>query len=200
MAPAQSRRRATVDKEGPDLRRWRFLRFFGEPFAGNRKTAIANGRDVFEVCTKRGRLSMLPREIGSTYGGSHRCGRPILVEVRLLRTDSGEEIHFASADFSQRAMSLCTRKIPTAAPHHALARPACASPRGRETQDDPQEELVWHVYHVDPHAGKLDRIPMICTDGEFLQTGVFCPTRARRASEQLQLEPRLIPRALQDRV
>ena len=150
----------------------RFLRFFVEPSPEIVK-ALEKGEDVFEVCTKRGRLAMLPLEIGLTTADRTDALGQFTVEARLL-SQSGKEIRFASADFSREAIVVVHADDPdrpldiTLLPVRPVRARVAVKPK-----NDPQEELVWHVYRVDPLAGKLDRIPMFGSSGAFLQTGVI---------------------------
>ena len=167
----------------------RFLRFFVEPSPEIVK-ALEKGEDVFEVCTKRGRLAMLPLEIGLTTADRTDALGQFTVEARLL-SQSGKEIRFASADFSREAIVVVHADDPdrpldiTLLPVRPVRARVAVKPK-----NDPQEELVWHVYRVDPLAGKLDRIPMFGSSGAFLQTGVI-GAQPGPAGQKRWIEPRL---------
>ena len=159
--------------------------------------AMQKGEDVFEVCTKRGRLEMSALEIGARPADRTDALGHFTVEARLF-SQSGKEIRFAAADFSREAIVVAHADDPdrpleiTLLPVRPVQARVAVRPR-----DDPQQEIDWHVYRVDPAAGKLDRIPRFAGSGAFLQAGVL-GAQPGPAGHQRLLEAAPHPGALQD--
>ncbi|MFI5387336.1 MAG: sigma-70 family RNA polymerase sigma factor [Fimbriimonadales bacterium] len=163
------------------------------PYFDSTKEAIAQGQNVFDVRTAKGRWEMEP--CSSILGPADRTDPQghFRVDLTMSREYAGRELHFASADFSRQAIHVVRLDDPDQPVEIALRPVRLVRARVIETpKDEPQQGLEWHVYSVDAADEQLYKIPAIGEKGAYWVNGSLeFPDEGRSTDEKRRLEVRL---------
>jgi len=132
--------------------------------------AIEKGQAVFEVATM-GRWQMAPESLLPFPADRTDPQGHFSLECTIF-VESGNELHFASPDFSRRAIHVVRFADPdkaveiTLLPVRPVRARVVATPR-----DVPNDTIEWNVYAADPAVRRLDKIPAITEDGVHWGSG-----------------------------